>query len=243
MPLRTSWFGQAIKQPLRSVLARFDLEISSLRRGPAQTMAALLQQAQPDLLVDIGANQGQYAMRMRSLGCRGRIISFEPGVRAYQLLERNAARDPLWTVRQIALGDAEGTVSLQVSRNLVSSSTLAVGAAHVAADRDSATDHTERIECARLDDVLADDPATTPWLKIDVQGSEDRVLAGAAGMLTRARAVQCEMSAAPLYEGQAGYLAVMAALEDAGFSLVEIIPGFRAPDSRRLLQFDGIFLR
>ncbi|MDP9239636.1 MAG: FkbM family methyltransferase [Actinomycetota bacterium] len=243
VPLRSSSFGQAIKQPLRSLLARFGLEISTLQSGPAQFFAALLQQLRPDLLVDVGANQGQYAMRMRALGYAGRMVSFEPGVKAYRLLERNAARDPLWTVRQVALGAEEGMASLLVSRNLVSSSTLAVGAIHLAADRDSAADHTEEVACAPLDHLLAADPAGRLWLKIDVQGSEDQVLAGATAMLSRVQAVQCELSVEQLYAGQAGYLAVLATLQNSGFHLVEIIPGFRDPANGRLLQFDGIFIR
>lgn len=243
MPLRSSSFGQAVKQPIRSLLARFDLEISSLQREQAETLASLLRQAQPDLIVDVGANQGQYAMRMRSLGYRGRMVSFEPGARAHRLLERNALRDPLWTVRQIAIGDEDGTTSLLVSRNLVSSSTLPVGTIHLAADGEAATDHTEQVQCARLDGVLGDHPAGRIWLKIDVQGTEDLVLAGAPATLPRVQVVQCELSTVSLYEGQATYLTLMATLENAGLHLVEIISGFREPGSGRLLQFDGVFAR
>lgn len=240
---QTSKLVHALKQPVRSFLARHGLEISSLQHGSGKNVAGYLAFARPDLLVDVGANQGQYVMRMRALGYQGRTISFEPGTEAHRLLTRNAAADQAWAVRKLAISDEAGCVGLRVSRNLVSSSTLRVGAEHVTADPYSATAHTETVDCARLDTVLRDEPGHRIWLKLDVQGSEDKVLAGATDTLSRVQVVQCELSVAPLYDGQAGYLDIFRLLDARGFALIDIEPGFRQPSSGRLLQFDGIFMR
>ena len=53
--------------------------------------ARLLASERIDLLLDVGANEGQYALRMRRAGFQGRIVSFEPLSDAFAALERRAA--------------------------------------------------------------------------------------------------------------------------------------------------------
>src|SRR3954453_11726149 len=66
-----------------------------------------------DLVLDAGANTGQYAGHLRAEGYRGRIVSFEPASAAFAALQAAAARDPKWSVRRCAIGDAEGTLDLR----------------------------------------------------------------------------------------------------------------------------------
>lgn len=46
-----------------------------------------------DVLFDIGANTGQYAMLMRGIGYSNKIISFEPLSRAFNTLKKNSLKD------------------------------------------------------------------------------------------------------------------------------------------------------
>jgi hypothetical protein len=80
-------------------------------------------------------------------------------------------------------------------------------------------------------------------LKIDVQGYERAVLDGAAKTLSSFRGVRTEMSLVPLYKGQALMPEVMGRLGQHGFELWLVDPGFTEPDTRRLLQLDGVFFR
>jgi hypothetical protein len=59
---------------------------------------ALLKKYGISLIFDVGANVGQYAMRTRSLGYKGKIVSFEPLSSAFNHLLNNAAHDPLWII-------------------------------------------------------------------------------------------------------------------------------------------------
>src|SRR5262245_4945741 len=62
-----------------------------------------------DLVLDIGANTGQWASELRRAGYRGDIISFEPLSSAHEQLEKNAHNDPRWTVApRVALGSNNG---------------------------------------------------------------------------------------------------------------------------------------
>lgn len=85
------------------------------------------------------------------------------------------------------------------------------------------------------------DPLERFYLKMDVQGFEDRVLRGASNTLERVVAIETEISLTPLYEEQASWYELVGGLL-ADFELVDIRPGFRATDYR-LLQADILMLR
>ena len=55
------------------------------------------------------------------------------------------------------------------------------------------------------------------FLKIDAQGYEAEVLAGAAGLLERLAGIQLEMSLVPLYEGERAFRAMLDELAALGF--------------------------
>src|SRR5215212_4084771 len=73
-----------------------------------------------DLVADVGANIGQYADLVRSLGYRGTVVSFEPQPEASNVLQKRAMRRTDWDVRPVALGSTTGTATLRISRNSVS---------------------------------------------------------------------------------------------------------------------------
>jgi precorrin-6B methylase 2 len=49
-----------------------------------------------DVVLDIGANDGRYAMEMREAGWAGKIVSFEPNPEAYNRLAARMSHDPAW---------------------------------------------------------------------------------------------------------------------------------------------------
>jgi FkbM family methyltransferase len=203
----------------------------------------LLKRERISVLVDVGANQGQYATRMRTLGFQGVIHSFEPGRDAFALLERYSAADSLWHIQPVALSDVAGEQALFVSQDSVSSSLLPVADAHLRAAPASRTAHTETTTTAKLDHVLDVNDNDRIWLKLDTQGSEDRVLDGAPETLRRTWVVQTELALLPCYDGQADYRGIMDRLHAHGFRLAAVEPGTQDPQNGEMLQFDGIFVR
>jgi FkbM family methyltransferase len=198
------------------------------------------------VVLDVGANAGQYAQRLRATGFAGRIVSFEPVAAAYAQLERAAAADPLWQARRLAVGDAGGEVELDVAGNAgASSSLLAMGARHLESAPDSAYVGSERVRAARLDaiwdELVPGDERV--WLKLDVQGFELHALRGAGERLATVACVQTELSLVPLYEGAPGWLEVVAFLAERDFELAGLEPGFADPRTGRVLQVDGLFVR
>ncbi len=240
--LLNSKSGQLLKEPARQVIEAVGYDIVPLHRHDTARLRNLLQRHQIAMVVDVGANQGQYARRMRVLGFRGRILSIEPGADAFSLLSRHAATDPLWAVERLAIGAESGVAQLHVAANSVSSSLLGIRQTHLDAAPDAAPRTAEPVVVKRLDDVV-DAGQTRLWLKIDTQGFELQVLRGARQTLAHTQVLQAELSLASLYEGQANFLEVLQHLEDAGFSVVDLVPGFRDQDTGRLLQCDVIAAR
>ena len=200
-----------------------------------------------DLVLDIGANTGQSARELRRAGYRGDIISFEPLSSAHQQLVQNARNDPRWTVApRLALGSHNGQIEIHVSHNSYSSSILPMLPAHLAGAPDSKYIGVEMTPLRTLDSLIGNViPADRSriFCKLDAQGYEANILAGAETLLTRAVGVQMEMSLAPLYEGQPSFRELMDRMESSRFEAHGFIPGFVDPQSGRMLQIDGVFFR
>ena len=86
------WF--MLKTMVRSLAHFSGYEIMSLERAQAdrRCVAKLLKEEQVNLVVDVGANLGQFAGWIREIGYRGRIISFEPLAEAHQKARHGSER-------------------------------------------------------------------------------------------------------------------------------------------------------
>jgi hypothetical protein len=97
----------------------------------------------------------------------------------------------------------------------------------------------------RLDDLVKEMglESRRPFLKLDVQGSEQTVLAGATSLLARADVVLCEVLLVPFYDGQTDWRALDASLSAQGFGLWDISEVMRTEDSGRLEAADFLYVR
>lgn len=198
-----------------------------------------------DVIIDVGANVGQYGRELRDLGFKGRIVSFEPLPVAFAELARRAGRDAAWQAFQLAIGDHDGQATMHVAANSVSSSLLGMLPAHLEAAPYSRFVGDIQVEMVTLSEAIdrhvrADERL---FVKVDAQGYESRILAGAAARLNRIQGLQLELSIVPLYEGSATLGTLIGEAERLGFTLMSIEPGFSDQRSGRLLQADGLFFR
>jgi FkbM family methyltransferase len=234
-------------QSLRDLLGRAGIEVHrrTIHNSTEMRLAHLLREAGIDLVLDVGANAGQYATGLRLFGYVGRIVSFEPLSSAHAQLSCAARRGGWEVAPRMAIGEADGDISIHLAGNSVSSSILDMLPMHESAAPGSAYVSSETVPLRRLDgvagDYLAD--ARSVLLKIDTQGYEDRVLTGAAGILDRVAAIQIELSLVPLYAGQPLFDDMRRRIEALGFELYAVLPGFMDERTGRTLQLDGFFRR
>jgi FkbM family methyltransferase len=226
------------------MLARAGVQLAR-HRPPERRLARFLGENEIGLVIDVGASSGQFGCLLRRAGYRGRIISFEPVSAAYQLLEKRTSKDARWESHQVALTNSDSVGRMHVSKNLASSSFLDIDHRHVDANPEAAYVGTEEVATARLDTIgvgfgIGDRPT---MVKIDVQGFTLEVLAGSARTLSRVACLQVEMSLVPLYANEPTMPRLLRYLDERGFVLSEIEPGFYEPATGRLLQVDGRFIR
>jgi len=136
----------------RSILRRLGLE---LRRFPQRdyelTLKTLIDQRGIELVVDVGANTGQFGQSLRAVDHSGDIVSFEPMQAAFGELERNTGADARWQVRQLALGGTAGDLEINIAGNSYSSSLLPMEQAHLDAAPESAIVGTETVKVSTLE--------------------------------------------------------------------------------------------
>lgn len=198
-----------------------------------------------DLVVDVGANVGQYGANLRREGYAGWIVSFEPTTAAYKTLATNASRDERWKILNMALGEVGGTAEINVSEASVFSSILPQRPAATAFSSQAAVVSVESIRLARLDDVFAELPENkSPFLKIDTQGYERQVLSGATNCLSHFVGIQMELPIIPLYEGTWKFHEAVAHMDQRGFEVSNIVPvNYDQTDTASLVEVDCIFYR
>lgn len=233
---------------VRSAFHAFGLDLTrySAVKTPQMRLLRSLEKFEIDLVLDVGANEGQFASELLETGYRGRVVSFEPLSAAHHLLVSRATGFRNWQVHpRCAIGDHDGDTQIHIAGNSVSSSILEMTPAHSEAEKKSTYRGAEATPLWRADTAMTAyaTSAKNIFLKIDTQGYEWRVLDGAAGLLPQVKGISCEMSLVPLYEGQHLWRDILTRLEHLGFTLWAIEPGFTDPRDGRSLQFDATFYR
>jgi FkbM family methyltransferase len=199
-----------------------------------------------DTVFDIGANKGQFGTELRLDGYRGRIVSFEPMTAAYAELVRRSKRDKFWDVHErCAIGAEDTTISINVSKNSGSSSILPILAEHTIAAPDSVYIKTESVKLTRFDQIYATylQSDSRFFMKIDTQGYEKQVMAGATEALRRVSGLQLEISFFELYENQPSYKFFLDWAEANGFHIWSFHDGFSNLEVSKTLQADICFFR
>lgn len=201
-----------------------------------------------DCLLDVGANQGQYGSLLRRCGYQGRIASFEPVKASFEILRAKAAKDPQWSVYNYALGAKAGTRMIHVSRSTVMASFLdATEYSRKQFPQGMPVTRDEKATVRTLDEVfgLVIEGMTSPrvFLKMDTQGYDLQVFAGAKRSLPEVRGLQTEISIQAIYEGMPDYLESLATYTKAGFVMSGLYPVSRDKRTLALIELDCVMRR
>lgn len=207
----------------------------------------LLQHYNIDLVFDIGANKGQYAMGIMDAGYKNKIVSFEPLSSVHSIIESESKKFNNWTVApRCAVGAKKEEIEINISANSVSSTLLNMLDSHIEGAPESKIIGKEKVQVFPLDEIGEKYAANAKnvFLKIDVQGFEQEVLKGAEGMIAKAKGIEMEISLIPLYENQNWLLPqVLEFMQQKGFQLTSIVPAFTDNKTGKVLQCNGIFFR
>lgn len=173
-------------------------------------------------IIDIGANEGQFARQMKRLFPRARIHAFEPLPIPFAKLSHWAKTDlQKIAVYNLALGENQDKISInshlyfQPSSSILPTTELCENTFPMVKKQEKII-----ISQSTLDQEMANiDPQTMGMIliKLDVQGYEDRVIRGGQKIFAQATACIVEISLDLLYEKQAQFRDIFYLLDPLGY--------------------------
>jgi FkbM family methyltransferase len=194
--------------PLDRGIGLTSLNEAPLSGGEARFIVGTLRPGQT--AVDVGANIGLMTLLMaRAVGPTGKVFAFEPGPRSFHILRKNIAANGYENIIAVnsAAGDRNTDTELQVCLTGESDNRVADVAA------DARGYYSIRIKAIVLDDYLAG--RRVDLAKIDVQGSEYKVLSGLRRTIAKNPAIQI------IAEYGAGWLEAAGVSPNDYFALIE----------------------
>jgi FkbM family methyltransferase len=211
-----------------------------------KSLAEFAKQNDIDLLLDVGANTGQFSIKMIEAGFDKQVISFEPLSSAYPVLLKNTRNHSNWKAfDRCAIGDVDGEIEINISLNSHSSSILQINKEHTDAAPSAAFFDKEKVAIRKLDSISAEfDPFQNILLKIDTQGFEKNVLAGAENLIAqKVKIIQLEISLLPLYEGVMPFEEMIKYLDRLHFKPLFYSPGYVDRTTEQIQQLEGYFIK
>jgi FkbM family methyltransferase len=199
-------------------------------------------------IIDVGANTGQFARQMADIFPAAQLICFEPLPSPYEELcawTRTAkVRTPI--VKNIAIGDHSGEETINFHTEHSPSSSILNGTETLGTSFPATRKKTSLvITIETLDDAidgLGRDLEKDIFIKLDVQGYEDRVLRGGMDVIRQSRAMLVEVNVEPLYKGQASFNDILATLGECGFHYAGNLEQ-NYSEKGFVSYFDAVFLK
>jgi FkbM family methyltransferase len=209
-------------------------------------LAELFERVRPDCVLDVGANAGQYGTMLRDHGYEGWIVSFEPVESAFSELAETARADGRWRAFQLALGSRAERRPIAVA-GVSQLSSFRRFSRHALEELPGASEvlGAEEVDIRTLNEAwrqaLGGVPQERVFLKLDTQGWDLEVLAGASEVVPRLVGLQLEAALMPIYEDTPTFTQSVQHVTGVGFDLTGIFPVNR--DSLfRLLEVDCVFI-
>ncbi len=223
-------------KPHRAIAQAFGYELIKIKSHPSvdSHVSNVIKHYGIDLVFDVGANRGQFAQTLRRRGYRGEIHSFEPASKVFEQLQAACLGDRNWFAHRLALGDACGEQTMNVAESTVLSSFLdpnEFGASQFSA---MGAAQRETVEVGALDSFAAEHIADIHnrriLLKMDTQGYDLKVFAGATNTVANVAFMLSELSLLPIYSEMPHYLDALRTYEERGFVVTGLYPISRKDD-------------
>jgi FkbM family methyltransferase len=239
------FFGNAVTVAVNA--AGFEL-IPTWRmeqRDFAMHLGEILRKLDVEVVIDVGANLGQYGDFLRKqVGYSGKILSVEPIREIADALERHAAADSNWRTFRGAVGSYDGEADLNVAQSSKLSSFLKpVRVGSQIFDENNVAIRTERVPILRLDSLLRQfelDPVRQSiYLKLDTQGYDFEIMKSSAETVRELAGMQTELSLVPLYAAMPSFSEVLTWVQGQGFDVTGMYSVGR-DDALRVMEMDCV---
>jgi len=200
-----------------------------------------LHQKKDTVVYDIGASEGDFALFLSKVKSVSNIYCFEPVGHVYKELVRKTKNHPAIECFQIALGDVDRSGRMYVNDFSLSSSMLRMDPIHVTEFPFTKNTREEEVRVMTLKSAAEKFNLLPPdFIKMDVQGFEDRVILGGEDIVKKAAFCMIELSLVKLYEEAVLITDLNSMMRELGFQLLDIV-GRIVGKSGEILQIDGLY--
>lgn len=203
-----------------------------------------LKKAQSISLIDIGAHDGSFTKAIAQYCNVSSCLLIEPLPHKAENL-RKLFRGKEYTVFECVLGNFEGSTTFEINEAVESTSSILKIKREMPELAKLKLKKSRKITCSMktLDGITEKlSFEKIDLVKIDVQGAEHLVFKGSPKTLKNTKMLWTEVSFKPLYEESILFEEIHFMLHESGFRLMELQPGFRAPDGE-ILQADALFMK
>jgi FkbM family methyltransferase len=211
-------------------------------------LRSILADPEIDLVIDVGANEGQFASGIRNLGYKKRLISFEPIPDVFLKLKSKAAAVPNWEVVNCALGSETKKQILNIYDDSKLSSFLEGDGSHTVRFQNNFKQSKQvNLEIRRLDEIwnekFSSGTVHQIFLKLDTQGYDLEAFKGIGRLKDHVKYILTELSVIPLYKNITPYTQSLEFYENEGFGPIAFIPVTRNHGDGRVIEFDCLLTR
>lgn len=213
------------------LIRTLNIQIKKFQPGIDHARLSLFERNRFSLVIDGGANEGQWSLPLVEKFPKLLFHSFEPYSKAFDRLAEASRGHENWMVHNLALGEQAGRSNLQVSTNKGMSSSLLKPSAHITAFPEVEFNGIETVSVVRLDDIT-ELYGPKKYLKLDLQGAENLALKGATNLLREVEAIEIEMTLTPMYEGEKSLSEMLKLLESLGFSVFHLFTPAIEPNGK-----------
>lgn len=225
----------------------FIINRSNVYSNETMRLVNFLRTHEIDTVLDVGANNGNYALSLIQGGFDGEIYSFEAQPDLHDTLKNKSVRtSSKWKIaKRCAISDAEGVSQFKVTNAAASSSLLSPSKITQDMDHIFSVRDTIEVPTVTLSAACANLGVSSRkiFLKLDIQGGEELALRGAEPMLSQITGICAEMPLRIYYDGQATMHELDQWIRDRGFDLWDIETAWRHPKTGRLDYIDATYFR
>jgi FkbM family methyltransferase len=234
-----------VKRSIKKFLNALGLEIHIIKEYEKNKFT-WLKDFKIETVIDIGANEGQFAVEISKYLSDAYVYSFEPLTDVYDILLEKCKILKRFKAYNIALGNFNGNEKIYKNEFSPSSSLLDMADLHKEVFPFTSEYEKEEVTVKRLDDFANEENISLEpniLIKIDVQGYEDKVIEGGKETISKAKVVICEVEYLELYKGQPLFDDIYSQLKSLGFFYKGSLNNFYHPKTGLPLFADAIFLK
>ncbi|HSW36366.1 MAG TPA: FkbM family methyltransferase [Candidatus Limnocylindrales bacterium] len=232
-----------VNRLIKKTLNQIGLDVIRLSKIPTHTFLGL-RHLPIKTVIDVGANEGQFAKMISNIFPKAHIYCFEPIPVAYAKLNKWAEQRGGVTIFNVALGESEGEADMLIHpAHSPSSSLLETTEICETIYPFTKQQVKTKVKLTTLDKALfqhVNSLAPDILVKLDVQGYEDRVIKGGEETFKTAKACILEVCLDQLYENQATFKDILSLLYKLGYQYSGNLDQAYADDGHTIF-IDAVF--